>query len=100
MAKNSIRRETPSVVESRSRNLAMPGHCGRRGFDAQVSRSSWPGLSGPSVPAIVPRRMAATGLAMTARAAGERGMAWRIGIDIGGTFTDVALVEEGTGRIA
>ena len=27
-------------------------------------------------------------------------MAWRIGIDIGGTFTDVALVEEGTGRIA
>ena len=28
------------------------------------------------------------------------GMAWRIGIDIGGTFTDVALVEEDTGRIA
>ena len=27
-------------------------------------------------------------------------MAWRIGIDIGGTFTDVALVEEETGRIA
>ena len=27
-------------------------------------------------------------------------MAWRIGVDIGGTFTDVALVEEGTGRIA
>jgi N-methylhydantoinase A len=27
-------------------------------------------------------------------------MAWRIGIDIGGTFTDVALVEEGTGRMA
>ena len=27
-------------------------------------------------------------------------MAWRIGIDIGGTFTDVALVDEGTGRIA
>jgi len=26
-------------------------------------------------------------------------MAWRIGIDIGGTFTDVALVEEGTGAI-
>ncbi len=26
-------------------------------------------------------------------------MAWRIGIDIGGTFTDVALVEEGSGRI-
>ena len=26
-------------------------------------------------------------------------MAWRIGIDIGGTFTDVALVEENTGRI-
>ena len=26
-------------------------------------------------------------------------MPWRIGIDIGGTFTDVALVEEGTGRI-
>jgi N-methylhydantoinase A len=27
-------------------------------------------------------------------------MAWRIGIDIGGTFTDVALVEENTGQIA
>jgi N-methylhydantoinase A len=27
-------------------------------------------------------------------------MAWRIGIDIGGTFTDVGLVEEDTGRIA
>ena len=27
-------------------------------------------------------------------------MAWRIGIDIGGTFTDVALVEEQTGEIA
>ena len=27
-------------------------------------------------------------------------MAWRIGIDIGGTFTDVALVEEDAGRIA
>jgi N-methylhydantoinase A len=26
-------------------------------------------------------------------------MAWRIGIDIGGTFTDVALVEEDSGRI-
>ncbi len=26
-------------------------------------------------------------------------MAWRIGIDIGGTFTDVALVEEESGRI-
>ncbi len=27
-------------------------------------------------------------------------MTWRIGIDIGGTFTDVALVREDTGRIA
>jgi N-methylhydantoinase A len=27
-------------------------------------------------------------------------MAWRIGIDIGGTFTDVAMVEEHSGRIA
>jgi N-methylhydantoinase A len=26
-------------------------------------------------------------------------MAWRIGIDIGGTFTDVALIEEATGEI-
>jgi len=26
-------------------------------------------------------------------------MAWRIGVDIGGTFTDVALVEEASGRI-
>ena len=26
-------------------------------------------------------------------------MSWRLGIDIGGTFTDVALVEERTGRI-
>jgi len=25
---------------------------------------------------------------------------WRIGVDIGGTFTDVAMVEEGSGRIA
>ncbi len=27
-------------------------------------------------------------------------MSWRVGIDIGGTFTDVALVEETTGRMA
>jgi hypothetical protein len=26
-------------------------------------------------------------------------MAWRIGVDIGGTFTDVVLVAEETGRI-
>ena len=26
-------------------------------------------------------------------------MTWRIGIDIGGTFTDVALIEEATGQI-
>ena len=26
-------------------------------------------------------------------------MAWRIGVDIGGTFTDVAMVDEATGRI-
>ncbi|MBO0764210.1 MAG: hydantoinase/oxoprolinase family protein, partial [Hyphomicrobiaceae bacterium] len=26
-------------------------------------------------------------------------MMWRIGVDIGGTFTDVALVDEATGRI-
>ena len=26
-------------------------------------------------------------------------MAWRIGIDIGGTFTDVAMVDEASGRI-
>ena len=26
-------------------------------------------------------------------------MAWRIGVDIGGTFTDVAMVHEATGRI-
>src|SRR5215831_16049364 len=26
-------------------------------------------------------------------------MAWRIGVDIGGTFTDIALVEEETGRV-
>src|ERR1700689_192663 len=31
--------------------------------------------------------------------AGAGRMAWRIGIDIGGTFTDVALVEETSGRI-
>jgi N-methylhydantoinase A len=29
----------------------------------------------------------------------QAGMAWRIGVDIGGTFTDVALVEDGTGHI-
>ncbi|MEL0112127.1 MAG: hydantoinase/oxoprolinase N-terminal domain-containing protein [Rickettsiales bacterium] len=26
-------------------------------------------------------------------------MAWRIGVDIGGTFTDAALVDEATGAI-
>ena len=26
-------------------------------------------------------------------------MSWRIGVDIGGTFTDVALVEDASGRI-
>ena len=26
-------------------------------------------------------------------------MGWRIGVDIGGTFTDVALVDEATGHI-
>jgi N-methylhydantoinase A/oxoprolinase/acetone carboxylase beta subunit len=26
-------------------------------------------------------------------------MAWRIGVDIAGTFTDVVLVDAGTGRI-
>jgi len=26
-------------------------------------------------------------------------MSWRIGVDIGGTFTDVAVVEEKSGRI-
>src|SRR4051812_9840004 len=26
-------------------------------------------------------------------------MAWRVGVDIGGTFTDVALVDEATGEI-
>ena len=29
----------------------------------------------------------------------ERDAAYRIGVDVGGTFTDVVLVEEGTGRI-
>jgi N-methylhydantoinase A len=29
----------------------------------------------------------------------KRCMAWRIGVDIGGTFTDVALVDEASGRI-
>src|SRR5262245_56033378 len=30
---------------------------------------------------------------------GRTRMTWRIGIDIGGTFTDVALVDDATGRI-
>src|SRR5579864_6574464 len=30
---------------------------------------------------------------------GIGGMAWRIGIDIGGTFTDIALVEDARGSI-
>src|ERR1700737_4179079 len=30
---------------------------------------------------------------------GRDGMTWRIGIDIGGTFTDVALVDDTSGRI-
>jgi hypothetical protein len=34
-----------------------------------------------------------------ARRAKGAEMAWRIGVDIGGTFTDVALVDEGSGRI-
>jgi hypothetical protein len=29
----------------------------------------------------------------------ETGMAWSIGVDIGGTFTDVAIVDDATGRI-
>jgi len=35
------------------------------------------------------------------RGRGVRGfaMAWRIGVDIGGTFTDVVLVDEAAGRI-
>src|ERR1700729_1681378 len=37
---------------------------------------------------------------MLAAVVGNNRMAWRIGIDIGGTFTDVALVQEDTGRIA
>ena len=37
--------------------------------------------------------------ATTSRRAGPRLMPWRIGIDIGGTFTDVALVDEASGRI-
>lgn len=28
-----------------------------------------------------------------------RGFMWRIGVDIGGTFTDVAIVDEATGRL-
>ena len=27
------------------------------------------------------------------------GMAWRIGVDIGGTFTDVALIDDASGSI-
>ena len=26
-------------------------------------------------------------------------MAWRVGVDIGGTFTDVALIDDATGQI-
>ena len=33
------------------------------------------------------------------RQLGRDSMAWRIGIDIGGTFTDVAMIEEASGRI-
>ena len=29
---------------------------------------------------------------------GERAMGWRIGVDIGGTFTDVAVLDEASGR--
>src|SRR6187455_1587666 len=32
-------------------------------------------------------------------ASGKCDMAWRVGVDIGGTFTDVALVDESTGEI-
>src|SRR5262245_6707925 len=50
------------------------------------------------------RRRACTGLALrraalvTSPGRGGR-MRWRVGVDIGGTFTDVALVEEASGRI-
>src|SRR5262245_21687805 len=45
----------------------------------------------------MPRRTGT--VALHSDVAEARGMAWRIGVDIGGTFTDVALVEEATGRI-
>src|ERR1043165_10216720 len=38
-------------------------------------------------------------VAVTRVARGCGPMRWRIGVDIGGTFTDVALVEEASGRI-
>src|SRR5262245_1281784 len=46
----------------------------------------------------MPRRPATVGVQVGC-GRGARDMAWRIGVDIGGTFTDVALVHEASGRI-
>ena len=92
------------MVESRSRDLAMTV----RLWTARLWRSSlavaYPVMAG-LVPAIGTSNCAASdGRTKSGRddtwqdsAAREHRMAWRIGIDIGGTFTDVALVEEDTG---
>src|SRR5215813_4783124 len=40
-----------------------------------------------------------TRLDFAGKPVGEAGMAWRIGVDIGGTFTDVALIDDVSGRI-
>ena len=40
-----------------------------------------------------------TRTAPSAAARPARAASWRIGVDIGGTFTDVVLVEETTGRV-
>src|SRR5919106_1413770 len=36
---------------------------------------------------------------MVGPAVGQGPMAWRIGVDIGGTFTDVALVDDASGHV-
>src|SRR4051812_3462763 len=83
MAKNSIKREIACPLGERSREKRMDGECARRRGWAQ------------SRPLAVPSDATYAGCLIV----GADFMAWRIGIDIGGTFTDVALVQEDTGRI-
>src|SRR3984885_12721438 len=113
MAKNSIRRLIPSASSLRSRDVTMrsdfaclAGRCHLRHYchpHEGVGQKPRHGLSpGPLAAMTMTGELSARTATTYARfgPAGANLMAWRIGIDIGGTFTDVALVQEDTGRIA